>query len=173
MLESFNYYKCKLSFVKNLIKLFKEIDMDGDGQLEFDEFLQFVLEYQNRLSIMNSNCTNKYQKIIEIYDEKQQDFDRLTFYKKFLENKNFSNFKLKTRENEDSFRYLLLSNNSKNIQVLNKKFGLMLSSKVSILLTSDFRSFDHKENILLVDYLVGLDYIILLTDKQLGIFNMK
>lgn len=39
MMESFDFYKCKLSFMKNLIKLFKEVDMDGDGTVEFNEFL--------------------------------------------------------------------------------------------------------------------------------------
>lgn len=49
----------------------------------------------------------------------------------------------------------------------------MLSSKISILLTSDLRAFDYSETILLVDYLTGLDFLILLTDKQLGIYDLK
>lgn len=39
MLESFSIYKCKVNYVKNLMKLFKEIDMDGDGEIDFHEFL--------------------------------------------------------------------------------------------------------------------------------------
>jgi len=34
--------------------------MDGDGNVEFHELLQFILEYQNRLQVMNSTSKNKF-----------------------------------------------------------------------------------------------------------------
>jgi len=60
MLENFSFYNCKISFVKNLIKLFKEIDLDGDGNLEFKELLQYIFEYQNRSCVRNSKPKDRF-----------------------------------------------------------------------------------------------------------------
>ncbi len=42
--------KDKVGLVKNLIELFKQIDVNNDGSMEWEEFTNHIIELGNRLN---------------------------------------------------------------------------------------------------------------------------
>lgn len=45
IMENFHGYSSKVGLVKTLMELYKDIDIDGNGLLEFKEFLQYLIDF--------------------------------------------------------------------------------------------------------------------------------
>ena len=91
MLENFTNYSSKLYFIKNLIELFKEIDLDGNGILEFKELLQYIVDYQNKNLFENTSKKQDIQKIIKNLKDQNYEFDKFKISGHYLSNRDFKN----------------------------------------------------------------------------------
>ena len=178
MLESFSFYSNKISFVKNLIKLFKEIDLNGDGILEFKEFLQYILEYQNKLCIDNSQKKNKIQKnqiqkLIEIYDANCIDFDKMIITQHLLKNKNFYNYQHFIK-NQKFDTYLVLRKKSENVfYIYDESIRLLACINFYKILRNKKNLYEKKSDLKILSYDIHNNHrnILILTNKEILIYE--
>ena len=178
MLESFTFYNNKISFIKNLIKLFKEIDLNGDGILEFKEFLQYILEYQNKLCIDNTQKKNKMhknqiQKLIEIYDANCIDFDKMIITKHLLKNKNFYNYQYLVK-NQKFDTYLVLRKKSGNVFcIYDESIRLIACINFYKILRNKKNLYEKKSDLKILSYDIHKNErnILILTNKEILIYE--
>lgn len=108
VMENFKEVECKVGLVKLLIDLFKDIDIDGNGVLEFKEFLQYLIDFQKRSQGSDESAVNTFQRLFESNGSSTNDLNRFTLGTMQLPEINFGKSRHSFWARDGSY-YLLVS----------------------------------------------------------------
>ena len=165
MVENFTNYRSKLQFVKNLVELFKEIDLDGNGILEFKELLQYIVDYQNKNILESMGSKQDVQKVIDMYAEKNTEFDKFRISEHYLSDFNISQYEWKFHSEGNKFILAFYTKGKSNIDLYINSFDKMISFDLKELLWKRLKYHTFDININIVDLIIseydGLMYILL------------